>query len=46
MNTRTHLKRGQALVETALVLPLVLLLIFGIISYGLYINAVDTVQQA
>jgi len=46
MNTGTHLKLGQALVETALVLPLVLLLIFGIISYGLYINAADTIQQA
>ncbi len=38
--------RGQALIETALVLPLVLLLLFAIISYGLYINAVDTMQQA
>ncbi|PSR28692.1 MAG: hypothetical protein C7B43_09775 [Sulfobacillus benefaciens] len=37
---------GQALVETALVLPLVLLLLFAIVSYGLYINAVDTIQQA
>ena len=37
---------GQALVETALVLPLVLLLLFGIVSYGLYINAVATIQQA
>lgn len=46
MNTHKHLKHGQALVETTLVLPLVLLLILGIISYGLYINAADTIQQA
>lgn len=48
MNTHKHSKRGQAqaLVETALVLPLVLVLIFGIISYGLYINAAGTIQQA
>jgi len=38
--------RGQALIETALVLPLILLVLFGIISYGLYINAMSTVQQA
>jgi Flp pilus assembly protein TadG len=37
---------GQALVETALVLPVLLVLLLGIITYGLYINAVDTVQQA
>ena len=37
---------GQAVVEMALVLPILVLFIFGIISYGLYVNAVDTVQQA
>lgn len=37
---------GQALVEFALVLPLLMLLIFGIISYGLYINANVTIQEA
>lgn len=36
---------GQALVETVLVLPVILLILLGIISYGLYINAVDTIQQ-
>ncbi|MCL4351169.1 MAG: pilus assembly protein [Firmicutes bacterium] len=32
--------------ETVLVLPIILLILLGIISYGLYINAVDTIQQA
>lgn len=43
-----HLKSrsGQALVEMALVLPVLLILVMGVISYGLYINAVDTVQQS
>lgn len=44
--TRLRDRRGQALVEMALVLPVLLLLIMGTISYGLYINAVDTVEQA
>ncbi len=38
--------RGQAMVEFALVLPILLLLVLGIISYGLYINANVTLQQA
>ncbi len=46
MNRPRLSRRGQALIETVLVLPVVLLLLFGIISYGLYINAVDAVQQA
>lgn len=37
---------GQALVEFALVLPLVLLLLLAIISYGLFINADLTIQEA
>lgn len=37
---------GQALIEMALVLPVLLVLILGVVSYGLYINAVDTVQQS
>lgn len=37
---------GQALVEFALVLPLLLVLILGIVSYGLYINANVSLQQA
>lgn len=37
---------GQALVEFALVLPILLLLLTGIISYGLYINAVVSIQQS
>ena len=43
---KTRRPSGQALVEFALVLPLLMLLIFGIISYGLYINANVTVQEA
>ncbi len=39
-------RSGQAVVEMALVLPILVLFILGIVSYGLYINAVDTVQQA
>jgi hypothetical protein len=41
MSTLKQPKRRQALE-----LPLVLLLVFGIISYGLYIEAADTIQQA
>lgn len=41
-----HERAGQAIVETAIVMPLLALFLFAIISYGLYINAVDTVQQA
>lgn len=43
---RKNRQSGQALVEFALVLPLLMLLIFGIISYGLYINANVTIQEA
>ena len=39
-------RTGQALIETALVLPLLILLVLSLISYGLYINAVTTIQQA
>jgi Flp pilus assembly protein TadG len=37
---------GQALIEFILVFPLLLLLILGIITGGLYINANITVEQA
>lgn len=37
---------GQALLEFALVLPILLLLVLGIVSFGLYINADVTLQQA
>ncbi len=37
---------GQALVEFALVLPLLLLLIFGMIQFGLVLNARQTVASA
>ena len=38
--------RGQALVEFALVLPVLLLLIFGMIQVGLVLNARQTVAHA
>lgn len=39
-------RRGQAVLEMALVLPVLVLLLLGIISFGLYINANITVEQA
>lgn len=39
-------RSGQALVEFALILPLLLLVLLAIITYGLFINADVTVQQA
>lgn len=38
--------RGQALLEFALVVPLLILLLVGIISFGLYINANVSLEQA
>lgn len=48
MRTRTdpRAKRGQALVEFALVLPLLLLLIFGVVDAGRLIFAYNTVSNA
>jgi Flp pilus assembly protein TadG len=46
MMRRLREQSGQALIEMALVLPILLILLLGIVSYGLYINAVDTVQQS
>ncbi|WDL99479.1 pilus assembly protein [Alicyclobacillus sp. ALC3] len=42
----TSQQHGQALLEFALVLPILLLLVLGIVSFGLYINADVTIQQA
>ncbi len=39
-------KNGQAMVETALVLPLVLLILLGIAQFGLIINAQLTLQNS
>lgn len=43
-----HVKneKGQSLVEYAMVLPLLLLLIFGIIDFGRYFHAYLTVDHA
>lgn len=46
MIRRWRSESGQALVEMALVLPLLLLFLLGIITYGVYINATDAIQQA
>jgi Flp pilus assembly protein TadG len=43
---RRQSRQGQALVEFALVAGLLLMLLTGVVGYGLYINAVDTVQFA
>lgn len=39
-------EKGQSLVEYALVLPLLLLLIFGIVDFGRYFHASLTVDHA
>ena len=39
-------RRGGAVVETALVLPIVLLFLFGIMEYGRYILALQVVTNA
>jgi Flp pilus assembly protein TadG len=41
---RNH--KGQALVEFALVLPILILLIMGIVQFGLVINSYLTIQNA
>ncbi len=49
MNTDTHLGRnekGQAMVEFAIVLPILLLLVFGIIQFGILFNHSLTVADA
>jgi Flp pilus assembly protein TadG len=46
MSRRRSGRRGQAIVETVLILPFLVLVLFGIISFGLYINAINTVEQA
>jgi Flp pilus assembly protein TadG len=42
----THGRRGQALVEFVLVLPLLCLLLLGMLDYGLYLNANLTIEEA
>lgn len=45
MKVAGHGRSGQALVETVLVLPVILLILFGIISLGLYANAANSIQE-
>jgi len=39
-------ERGQAIVETALVLPIIVLLLFGILEFGRFYNAWIVITQA
>lgn len=39
-------KKGQAMVEFAVILPILLLLVMGIIEFGLIFNAYLTIQNA
>lgn len=39
-------ERGQALVEFALILPILLILIMGIVQFGLVLNAYITIENA
>lgn len=43
---RVKNQKGQALVEFAIILPLLLLLIMGIIQFGMIINAYLSIQNA
>ena len=43
---RSHVSRGQALVEFALILPVLLLLIFGVVDAGRLIFTYNTVSNA
>ena len=43
---KTTQQRGQAMVEFALVLPLLALVLFGIIQYGLILSATQSVKFA
>ncbi|SHH97041.1 TadE/TadG family type IV pilus assembly protein [Clostridium grantii] len=46
MKIKTIKHKGQALVETALLLPIMLMLIFGIIEFGLILNTNIVVSNA
>ncbi|HEX4145918.1 MAG TPA: TadE/TadG family type IV pilus assembly protein [Pirellulales bacterium] len=44
--TRLHARRGTAAVEAAMVLPITLLFMFGIIEYGRYVMTLQIVTSA
>jgi Flp pilus assembly protein TadG len=44
--TRLHARRGTAAVEAALVLPMTLLFMFGIIEYGRYVMTLQIMTSA
>ena len=45
-NNRRQLSKGQGLVEFALVIPIFLLLLFGIFEFGRYLTAIITINTA
>lgn len=45
-NNRWQLSKGQSLLEFALVIPLFLLLLFGIFEFGRYLTAIITINTA
>jgi Flp pilus assembly protein TadG len=45
-NSRLRHSSGQAMVEFVIVLPLVLMLLFGIIQFGTIFNHVETITDA
>lgn len=45
-NRRLRNSRGQAMVEFVIVLPLVLMLLFGIVQFGTVFNHVETITDA
>jgi hypothetical protein len=45
MNQQQHRTRGQALVEFALVLPIFLIILFGIIDFGRYVYTANAISN-
>ncbi len=46
IRNRRHRRRGTAVVETALVLPVVLMLFFGIFEYGKFLSTRQVIEDA
>jgi Flp pilus assembly protein TadG len=43
---RSHERRGQALVEFALVIPILLFIVFGILDLGRYVYSLNSLNEA